>query len=295
MAGWTLEGIPWSEFDARRVDPDLLCLAKTASLVEYNSADYAAYLSNVFHDDPRFRKAVGNWEVEERRHGEALARWAAMADPSFDFEASFAAFVAAFRLPLEARQSVRGSRTGELIARCMVETGTHCYYTALADRADEPVLKAICRRIAEDEAAHYALFHRAMRRYQAKERLGLAQRIAVALARMTEIEDDELAQAFHAANELGRPYDRRTSSRAFSRLAVGCYRARHVSRMAEMMCMAVGFDPAGATGKVVTGIARRTIEFYFMRRSGGHAANLRARCGEGPAGTPPPPSDKRAA
>lgn len=295
MAGWTLEDIPWSEFDARRVDPGLLRLAKTASLVEYNSADYTAYLSNVFHDDARFRKAVANWEVEERRHGEALARWAAMADPSFDFEASFAAFVAAFRLPIEARQSVRGSRTGELIARCMVETGTHCYYTALADRAEEPVLKAICRRIAEDEAAHYALFHRAMKRYQAKERLLLAQRIAIALARVTEIEDDELARAFHAANDLGQPYDRKTHSRAFSRLAVACYRAEHVSRMAEMMSTAVGFDPAGRTGKVVTGIARRTIEHYITRQGGGSAADLRARSGGSPGRTPPPPSDRRAA
>ncbi len=51
---WTLEDIPWDRFDPSKVDPDLLRLAKAASLVEYNGGDYAAYLCNVFPDDPEF-------------------------------------------------------------------------------------------------------------------------------------------------------------------------------------------------------------------------------------------------
>jgi enoyl-[acyl-carrier-protein] reductase (NADH) len=40
-------------------------------------------------------------------------------------------------LPLDVTDSVRGSRTSELIARCMVETGTSSYYTALAEAGRE--------------------------------------------------------------------------------------------------------------------------------------------------------------
>jgi hypothetical protein len=141
---WTLDDIPWHLFDARKVDPDILKLVKAASLVEYNGGDYATYLCNVFSDDDEFQAAARAWANEEVRHGRALGRWAEMADESFDFEASFQTFLAGYRLPLEATASVRGSRSGELVARCMVEIGTSSYYTALAEAAEEPVLRAIC-------------------------------------------------------------------------------------------------------------------------------------------------------
>ena len=43
--------INWEFFDDTKVDARLLCLAKGASLVEYNSNDYVTYLRNVFADD----------------------------------------------------------------------------------------------------------------------------------------------------------------------------------------------------------------------------------------------------
>ena len=56
-------------------------------------------------------------------------------------------------------RSSRGSRCGELVARCIVETGTSSYDTALMDAVEEPVLKEICRNIAADELRHYKLFY----------------------------------------------------------------------------------------------------------------------------------------
>ena len=72
---------------------------------------------------------------------------------------------------MDAVTSVRGSRTGELIARCVVEVGTSSYYSALRDSIDEPVLKRICHRIAGDEYHHYKLFYSHLKRYQAHESL----------------------------------------------------------------------------------------------------------------------------
>ena len=48
---WTLDDIPWGEFDPEKVDPSLLKVVKAASMVEFNGRDYAAYLCNVFPDD----------------------------------------------------------------------------------------------------------------------------------------------------------------------------------------------------------------------------------------------------
>src|SRR6266702_3458112 len=72
----------------------------------------------------------------------------------------------------------------EVVARCIVETGTSSYYTALGEAVDEPVLKEICRNIAADEHRHYKLFYDHLRRYLKSEKLGRLRRLAVALGRL---------------------------------------------------------------------------------------------------------------
>ena len=158
MGSWTLDDIPWDRFDATRLDPGIVCIVKAASLVEYNGAIYARHLCDVFADDPHFLDSARRWGEEEVQHGAALAHWAALADPSFDFAASFARFQTGYRIDFTSGRSRRGSRAGEMLARCIVETGTSSYYTALRDASTEPVLREICRRIAADELRHYRLF-----------------------------------------------------------------------------------------------------------------------------------------
>ena len=133
MGNWTLESIAWDRFDPSKVDPEILRNIKAAAMVERNGSDYAIYLSRVFADDPKAVDDVGRWSLEEVQHGMALGRWAQLADPSWDFDAAFARFRAGYQLPLDATRSVRGSQAGEMMARCIVETGTSSYYTALAE------------------------------------------------------------------------------------------------------------------------------------------------------------------
>ena len=163
MGSWTLDDIPWDRFDATRLDPGIVCIVKAASLVEYNGAVYSRHLCDVFADDPHFLDSARRWGEEEVQHGAALAHWAALADPSFDFAASFARFQTGYRIDFTSGRSRRGSRAGEMLARCIVETGTSSYYTALRDASTEPVLREICRRIAADELRHYRLFYKNLR------------------------------------------------------------------------------------------------------------------------------------
>ena len=255
MGSWTLDDIPWERFDRDKVDPELLRIVKAASLVEQNGGDYAVYLCNVFAEDAEFQAVARRWGAEEIQHGQALGRWAMMADPEFDHSAASARFTAGFRVPLAAATSVRGSRSGELVARCIVETGTSSYYTALAEATDEPVLKAICQRIAADELRHYKLFYTHLRRYLAAERIGLWARLKVALSRIAESEDDELAYAYYAANENAAPYDRRRSANAYARRAYAVYRWHHVERGLAMAFKAVGLKPHGRLNLVFARIA----------------------------------------
>jgi hypothetical protein len=242
---WSLDEIPWDRFDPAKVDPDILKLVKAASLVEYNGGDYATYLCNVFQGDREFQDAARAWAAEEVKHGQALGRWAEMADDSFDLEASFGKFLDGFRLPLDATRSVRGSRSGELVARCMVEIGTSSYYTALAEATEEPVLQLICKKIAGDEFRHYKLFYSHLNRYVEREGIGRVRRVMVALGRVRESEDDELSYAYYAANGEGEAYDRKRCSNAYFNRASACYRPRHLRRVVAMSFKAAGLSPRG--------------------------------------------------
>ncbi len=265
MGRWTLDDIPWQAFDAAAVDADIVRVVKAAGMVEHNGADYATYLCNVFDGDDAFCAAARGWAEEEIQHGRALRRWAELADPGFDFDAAFRRFTDGYKLPLDATRSVRGSRTGELIARCVVEVGTSAYYSALGDAAREPVLKHICRRIAGDEFRHYKLFLTHLRRYQKSERLGRLRRLWVAFGRLAESEDDELAFAYHCGVGSTRPYDRKRSIRAYQRRALPLYRLRHVERGFIMLLKVVGLEPRGPLGRWLTRAAWRLLRFRVRR------------------------------
>jgi rubrerythrin len=263
MQHWRMEDVDWGRFDAARVAPEVVPLIKAAALVERNGREYASYLCRVFAADSALCDAVRNWAEEEVQHGEALGKWAQLADPAWDFHAARDRFNAGYKSPLDAETSIRGSRTGELIARCMVETGTSSYYTALADACLEPVLKQLCRHIAADEFRHYKLFYDHMRRYQAREHIGSARRVLIAVGRVGESEDDELAYAYYCANEAADvPYDRSRFSAAYFAGVMRYYRFGHVRRGMGMTLKAVGLPAQGR----LSDLAARAAWWWLGRR-----------------------------
>lgn len=209
MTYWSLDTIDWDRFDASRVQPQLLALARAACLVEYNADTYTDYLCRVFSDDPELQSKFSAWGDEEKRHGLAIARWVELADSGFDFRHSLSVFRDAYeQLPKEGTLSVRGSRARELVARCIVECGTSSFYSALRDAAEEPVFRQICDLIAQDEIRHFNLFRKALEsKYGPQEGLGLLARARVVLGRMLETSDEELSFAFRAGNFPGEPIE----------------------------------------------------------------------------------------
>jgi hypothetical protein len=265
MGAWTLDDIPWDRFDSTKRDPEIVRIVKAAALVEHNGAAYARHLCRIFADDSAFQETARRWGEEEIQHGRALARWASLADPQFDFAKAFARFQAGFQVDFDSDRSRRGSRAGEMVARCVVEIGTSAYYTALREAAAEPVLREICRHIAADELRHYRLFYKKLDRVLAKERIGRLGRLRVALGRVAESEDDELAYAYYAANEAERPYDRQHYGRAYARRAYALYRRHHVERGVAMLLKAVGLTPNGRLGLIASGLAWRAIRYRAAR------------------------------
>ncbi|QMW22400.1 ferritin-like domain-containing protein [Sandaracinobacteroides saxicola] len=254
---WTLDDIDWAGFDPARVDPDLLAVVKTASLVEANAADYVAYLRNVFADDPDFVAAAVQWGVEEEQHGAALARWAELADPRWSAAAALADFRANYRLDLDTDVSIRGSRAQEMIARQVVETGTSSFYSAIRDASACPVLREVAGRIAADEFHHYRLFRTHAERYAAGK-LSLWARVKTALTRFQEAEDDELGWAWFAANVRPAQPDAVYAARDWGAdywvRAMALYRRPHIDNGVRMLLRAVGLAPNGVLFRGVSAL-----------------------------------------
>jgi rubrerythrin len=261
MPRWTANDIVWDAFDKAKLDPEHLRLIKAAGLTEFNAARYTQYLKNVFPDDAEFGRSVEEWRVEEEQHGQVLGRYAEMADASYDFAAAFARFTQGYVIPVDVTESVRGSKVGELQARCIVETGTSSFYTALGEATDEPVLKEICRHIAADEFRHYRMFFTGIRKYQPLERVSLLRRITVSLGRIRETEDDELSFAYHCANEPDLPYDRARCNKAYAERAYGLYRFHHADRVVGMVFKATGLEPQGRLHRLTAGVAWKVMQY----------------------------------
>ncbi len=265
MGTWTLDDIPWEQFDRSKLDPEMVKIAKAACVVEHHSADYGKYLCAVFHDDPGFCADAVAWAEEEIQHGAALRRYAELADPSFDFDATFARFVAGHPIDVEASDSIRGSRCGEMVARCIVEAGTSTYYSALRDAAEEPVFKAICKRIGGDEFCHYKLFYTTMKHYRDIEGVGRLSRAKVALGRVFEASDDELPYAYHCGAGEPDPYVRRRATLAYASRTFPLYRRDHVQRGVGMMLKAIGIKPQGRLGRIIAALTWLALRLYVRR------------------------------
>src|SRR5882762_6772871 len=263
--GWSLDDVRWDRFDASKVEPWMLTAVKAAALVEFNAPDYVTYLKRIFPDAPT-QAAIEEWGTEETQHGRALGRWAEMADPSFNLAETFGRFRAGYRpdhFSNEEVTSVRGSRRGEMIARCVVESGTSSYYSAIRDATDEPVLKEIAGRIAADEYRHYRLFFETLNA-QDEPDLPFWRKLMVAVGRINESDDDELAYAYYCAavpkaREASAPYVRAQFSKASYNTSLRIYRRRHVQKLAQMVSKAIGADPQGRMTKLAGALLWRMI------------------------------------
>jgi rubrerythrin len=263
--GWGPGDISWESFDRSKAEPWMIDAIKSAALVEYNAPDYVSYLERIF-PEPEYRDAIEQWGREETNHGRVLGIWAEMADPDFKLEEAFARFRAGYKPAHFASNdtvSVRGSRRGEMIARCVIESGTSSYYTAIKDATSEPVLKEIAGRIAADEFRHYKLFFETLNK-QDEPDLPFWRKLLIAVGRIAESDDDEIAYSHYCATvPAGQiavaPYERSACSRRLFGLTMRIYRRHHIHKLTQMVAKAVGADPQGRLAKLASAFVWRML------------------------------------
>ena len=253
---WTIESLPWDQFDASKVNPDLLAYAKAASLVEANGYVYIDYLSKLFPDDLAIRKDIDSWGWEETRHGKALRAWAEKADPNFNYDESMRLYKEKFKFP---EAPIRGSQAMELVARCAIETGTSSFYTAMRDASEEPVFKELCRRIAGDEIRHYKLFYGYLERRYGKT-ASRWSRLKMLIKRSLEVTDEELCFAYAAAN-LGevKPEELPKYAKKYLNFIAGIFEPHHLKHAMSLMAKAAGFRLRGSLAQALAVIFHSVV------------------------------------
>jgi rubrerythrin len=197
-ASWSVEAIPYHRLERARVEADmqLFYLLSSASFIEITSDLYTRNLAEFFGDD---RETVEwlkeNWEPEELQHGVALKRYVQTAWPGFDWDTAYRGFYAEYSR-ICCLENLAPNRALELVARCVVETGTSSFYRMVAEASPEPVLKELAGHIAADEVRHYKHFYKYFRKYCERERQGRIAIFRILLSRTTDIQSEDALIAF---------------------------------------------------------------------------------------------------
>lgn len=190
---WSLTDIPFNRIDLRKIQNDetLFFVLASASLVESGSDIYSNLLADHFSNNVEAAAWLANeWEHEELQHGQALRLYIEHAWPEFDWAGTRQKFLAEYSSYCSPTL-LEPSRALELVARCVVETGTAALYRALNEYTDEPVLKQLTAHIWSDEVRHYKYFYRYFNVYNQAEANG-RWKISFTLAkRLSEIRNED--------------------------------------------------------------------------------------------------------
>jgi len=212
---WHLEDIDLSRIDVQRAraDEDLLLLLCAASFVESGSDLYSRNLVEFFQgEEPISAWLRDEWETEELQHGRALKAYLGVVWPEFDWDAAFAGFFDEYSKTCSQEQ-FEPTRVLELVARCVIETGTSTLYRTISEYADEEVLAEITNHIYTDEVHHYKNFFGYFRKYNQGEQLGRLAVFRALMRRVLEVrsEDEEIAMR----HVLAALYPERSQDQAF--------------------------------------------------------------------------------
>ncbi|WP_434777129.1 ferritin-like domain-containing protein [Neisseria sp. Ec49-e6-T10] len=194
---WTLDDIHYDQINLKLIEQDetLMFLLAASSFVESGSDLYTSNLSEHYKAHPEICNWLNaHWEEEELQHGKALAKYVTSVWPDFDWPKAFEHFMAEYG-PTCAIEALETDRGLEMVARCVVETGTSSLYRAIASYTKEPVLIELANHIRIDEVRHYKYFLQYFREYNIKQPIGRYKTTKAIYKRLKEIRDEDSTTA----------------------------------------------------------------------------------------------------
>ncbi|MGS0743763.1 ferritin-like domain-containing protein [Glaciimonas sp. GG7] len=246
---WTIADLAFStiDVDKTRSDENLFYLAACASFVESGSDLYTQNLIAYYNDDPEITAWLTcYWEVEELQHGKALQAYIAHVWPEFPWQLAYASFLEEYSGYCKV-ELLEPSKALEMVARCVVETGTATFYQALARSTDEPVMRDLASRIANDEVNHYKHFFSYFQRLRQKEDLSRRHIFGALRRRTLEMKTEDSACALRHVLAFRDPEHARDPVRikAISAMMNATVRTHLRAEMTiKMMLRPLGLPPA---------------------------------------------------
>lgn len=265
---WGLDQIPFELIDVPSVRSreDLFYLVIGASFVEIASDLYTHNLIQLFEGDDEVVQWLQNkWQHEEMRHGYALRDYAKYVWPEFDWQNAYDAFFEEYSAmcTMEEFEPTKGL---EMVARCVVETGTATFYTALSQHSTEPVLSGIAARIRAEEVGHYKYFYQYFRHYQKQESASRWRVLGAIRRRIVEARNSDAEVAlWHVYAQKHPEADRQADKKAFQAVISGLGKAvkRHypVNMAAKMVLRPLSLPPR--VNQVVEGPLSRAASWLL--------------------------------
>ena len=204
---WSINDIDFNAINDKLVRHDqfLFITLVSASFVEIHSEQYADNLICYFQDNPELTCWLANhWRRDEVQHGKALKAYVQQVWPEFDWERAYLAFGLEYGLLCTVEQ-LEKHKGLELIARCVVETGTSSFYRAMQNYVQEPVLTSLIEKIRTDEISHYTQFRRHFLEYNTDERHSVVALTQTIWRRLKAISNEDAYIAFKHVHSQKNP------------------------------------------------------------------------------------------
>jgi hypothetical protein len=204
---WSIEQIAFDRIAHERIahEETWFHVLAAASFVESLADLYTHTLLDYMKGDAEASQWLRErWEPEELQHGRALRRYVETVWPAFDWQTAFDGFCKDYR-PYCQTELLERTRALEMVARCVVETGTSGLYGLLQQISPEPVLATLVGHIRDDEVGHYKYFYHAFLRYRELEHPSRWQVARVIRQRLGEIGQEDAYLALKNAYAVSQP------------------------------------------------------------------------------------------
>ena len=221
---WRIADIPYDQIQRGAIEEneDLFYLLMSASFVETGSDTYAANLAEHYSDYPDISAWLQeNWESEELQHGTALRQYVETVWPEFPWQKAYDSFFGEYA-KLCTMEELHADRHLEMVARCVVETGTTAYYHTLRELSDEPVLRTLLGNIRNDEVGHFKHFLKYFKQLQEQSPVSRARIAGALYARLKELRESDSDVALRHVFAHRGPYFAQ-SQRTFADVAQRAY------------------------------------------------------------------------
>ena len=264
---WRIEDIDLTRIDRQKAvaNEDQLLLLCAASFIESGTDLYTSNLSQFYNDDPEVSAWLNNeWEPEEMQHGRALKTYIAYVWPEYDWDTAFRNFMDEYSLTCSV-EDFEKTRALEMVARCVVETGTATLYRAIGECSDEPVLKQITDNIRTDEVRHYKHFFKYFKKYNKIEGNGRLAVLGALMRRVMEIKNEDAEIALR--HVFASRYPERVRDQAYNRERAARINALVRRNLSADMCVKMLLKPLDLPAKIQPGVhyplAKITQHVFF--------------------------------